>query len=161
MNRLSYVLLLALVSIVPVAYTQGSTSEPSLNTEKAKQVLTKARRDIFEETMGLTPEQKDGFWAIYNDYERDRMPVTEETIRILQAYTNNFSTLTNDQLMKLMKEASQNNKKMIDLRYKYAEQMGKKVDPKVAVRFYEIDDYISTATRLDVLDNIPFVGEIQ
>jgi hypothetical protein len=158
MHRLISVLVLALVGIVPVAYTQGTPSDVSLNTERAKQVLTSARRDIVELAMDLTPEQKEPFWSIYNEYEKERAPLTERTFKLIQDYTANFSTLTNDNLMKMMKEARDNNKRSIDLRYKYAEQMAKKVDPKVGVRFYEIDDYISTAARLDVLDSIPFVG---
>jgi hypothetical protein len=158
MNRLIYVLLLAVVGIVPVAYTQTSSS---LNVERAKQVLTTARRDIFEATMDLTAEQKDGFWTLYNEFEKERTPVTERTLEIVKEYVNNFSTLTDDQLMKIMKDATQNNKKQIDLRYKYAEKMAKNksLGPKVGLRFYEIDDYITTAARLDVLDSIPFVSQ--
>jgi hypothetical protein len=159
MHRLITILVLALVGIVPVAYTQGASSSANLNTERAKQVLTTARRDIVELAMDLTPEQKDPFWSIYNEYEKERGPLTERTLRLVQDYTANFTTHTNDQLLKFMKEARDTNKKQIDLRYKYAEQMAKKVDPKIGVRFYEIDDYITTAARLDVLDNIPFVGE--
>ena len=61
--------------------------------------------------------------------------------------------------MQMLKEVTSNSKKAIDLRAKYSEQICKKVDPKVGTRFYEIDDYVTTAARLDVLDNIPFIGD--
>ena len=156
MKRLFWISLLLIVGVAPIAHTQDTTA--SLNADRAKQVLTTARRDIFEATMGLTDAQKDPFWNIYNEYEKDRAPVTEKTLQLVQQYTADFSTLTNEQLMKMMKDSSSNAKKQIDLRTKYAEQMCKKVDPKVGVRFFQIDDYITTAVRLDVLDNIPFVG---
>ena len=63
------------------------------------------------------------------------------------------------QVMQMMKGSSASNKKAIDLRYKYAEQIGKKVGPKVGARFFQLDDYYSTATRLSRLDNIGFVGD--
>ena len=161
MKRLMWISVLALGCIVSRAYTQDTTIvvEPTLNADRAKQVLTMARRDIFENNMELTDAQKDGFWSIYNQFEKDREAVTAKSLQLLRDYANNYSTLTNDQTMKMVKESASNNKKQIDLRVKYAEQIGKKVDPKVGARFYQIDDYITTAARLDVLDNIPFIGD--
>jgi hypothetical protein len=161
MRRLIWIPILALGCLVSRAYTQDTTVvlEPSLNADRAKQVLTMARRDIFELNMELTDAQKDPFWSVYNQYEKDRAEVTGKTIQLVREYSANYSTLTNDQTMKLMRESAANSKKQIDLRAKYAEQIAKKVDPKVGARFVQIDDYITTATRLDVLDAIPFVGD--
>jgi hypothetical protein len=156
MKRPFWIPLLALLGVAQMAHTQSTS--PSLNTDRARQVLSTARRDIIEATMDLTDAQKDSFWTIYDQYEKERAPSSERQIQLIQTYTTDFSTLTNDQMMKMVKEASSNQKRQIDLRTKYAEQMAKKVDPKVGARFYQIDDYITTAVRMDVLDNIPFVG---
>jgi hypothetical protein len=157
MKRLIWFSLLALVSLAPMAYTQEGSQ--SLNVERARQVLSGARRDIVEAAIDLTDTQKDPFWNIYNQYEKDRAPLTDRTVQLIRDYATNYSTLTNDQIMKMVKESSANQKRAIDLRTKYAEQMAKKVDPKVGARFYQVDDYITTAARLDVLDNIPFIGD--
>jgi hypothetical protein len=63
--------------------------------------------------------------------------------------------------MQLVKDITANSKKQIDLRAKYSDQIARKVDPKIGTRFYQIDDYITTAARLDVLDALPLVGDKQ
>jgi hypothetical protein len=45
----------------------------------------------------------------------------------------------------------------ITLRKKYADQIGKQISPAAAARFWQIDDYITSAAKIDVMDNIPLV----
>jgi len=145
------------------AYTQDTAPAGggTINVERANQALTTARRTLFESNITLTDAQKDPFWAIFNEFEKERGAVTGKTLQLVQTYAANFSTLTNDQLMQMLKEVTANSKKQIDLRAKYAEQIAKKVDPRIGTRFYQIDDYLTTAARLEVLDKIPFVGAKQ
>jgi hypothetical protein len=156
LSRIVWLPLVMLIVIAQTAHTQDST--PSLNVERVREVLTTARRDIFEAGMGLSTEQENDFWTIFDQYEKERAPVTQKTIEIVADYARNYSTLTDDRLMKLLKDSGANQKKGIDLRTKYAQQIGKKLGTRVGARFYQIDDYITTATRADVLDAIPFVG---
>jgi hypothetical protein len=160
MRRLIWIPVLALGCLVSRAYTQDTTTGAghSINAERANQALTTARRTLFENNIELTDAQKDPFWTIYSQFEKERSEVTGKTLQLVQTYATNYSTLTNDQLMQMLKEVTANSKKQIDLRAKYADQIAKKVDPKIGTRFYQIDDYLSTAARLDVLDHIPFVG---
>jgi hypothetical protein len=108
--------------------------------------------------MGLTMEQKDAFWSIYNEYEKERLPLTQEALQMVENYVKNFTTMPKEEIVKMMNASSANQKKIVDVRTKYAGEMAKKIGPEVGVRFYQIDDYLSTAARLDVLDDIPFVG---
>ena len=160
MRRLVWIPILALACLVSRAYTQDTAPAGggTINVERANQALTMARRTLFENNITLTDAQKDPFWSIYTEFEKERGAVTGKTLQLVQTYAANFSTLTNDQLMQMLKEVTANSKKQIDLRAKYADQIAKKVDPKIGVRFYQIDDYLTTASRLDVLDHIPFVG---
>ena len=45
------------------------------------------------------------------------------------------------------------------LRQKYAAAISKKLGGRIGARFYQIDDYLSTGTRLELLNRIPFVGD--
>ena len=157
MRRLFWIPLLALVGIASAAYTESAA--PSLNAERAKQVVTQTRRQFIEANMEIPDAQKDAFWTIYKAYEDELAPVAQQTGQLSQEYTTDYTTLTNAQVMEMMKGSSASNKKAIDLRYKYAEQIGKKVGPKLGARFFQLDDYYTTATRLARLDNIGFVGD--
>ena len=156
MKRTVWVFLLVLAVAVPVAL--AADPAPSLNSQRAAEVLSSARRDVIEQAMGLTMEQKDAFWSIYNEYEKERLPLTQEALQMVENYVKNFTTMPKEEIVKMMNASSANQKKIVDVRTKYAGEMAKKIGPEVGVRFYQIDDYLSTAARLDVLDDIPFVG---
>jgi hypothetical protein len=153
--------LFAVACVAATAYTQDTAVivAPSLNTEEAKQVLTMARRDVFQAAMTLTDQEKDAFWNVYANFERERAGLMDKQIQLLQEYSTNYSTVTDEQAMKMVKQSADLQKKGIDIRAKYADQIGKKVNGKQGARFYQIDDYIATAVRLDVLDNIDFIGK--
>ena len=138
MRRLFWIPLLALVGIASTA--QAQSTSPNLNVERAKQVLTQTRRQFIEANIDVSPAQKDAFWTIYNAYEEELAPVALQTNQRGQEYATDYTTLTNVQVTEMMKGSSANIKKAIDLRYKYAEQMGKKIDPKVGARFFQLDD---------------------
>jgi hypothetical protein len=159
MKRTFWVLLLALVVVAPAAL--AADPAPSVNAQRIAEVLSSARRDVIEQAMGLTMEQKDAFWAIYNAYEAERLPLTQQALQMVENYVTNFTTMPKEEIVKMMSASSTNQKKIVDVRTKYAGQMAKKIGPDVGVRFYQIDDYLSTAARLDVLDDIPFVGRSQ
>jgi hypothetical protein len=163
MNLKIGIALFAIACVAAAAYTQDTTIivSPSLNTEEAKQILSMARRDVFQDEMNLTDQEKDAFWNIYAGYEKDRAALIDKQIQLLQEYSTDYSTITDEQAMRMVKQSADLQKKSIDLRAKYADQIGKKVNGKKGARFYQIDDYIATAVRLDVLDNIDFIGKKQ
>ena len=134
MRRLFWIPLLALVGIASTALAQDTS--PKLNVDRAKQVLTQTRRQFMEANMDLSPAQKDAFWTIYNAYEEELGPLSQQASQLGQEYKTDYTTLTNAQVMEMMKGSSASNKKAIDLRYKAAEQMGKKVGPKIGARFF-------------------------
>ena len=156
MKRMISAFLLALVIAVPAVL--AADPAPTLNSQRAAEVLSSARRDVVEQAMGLTMEQKDAFWTIYNQYEKERTVLSQQALQMVENYVTNFTTMPKEDMVKMMTASSVNQKKIVDVRTKYASEMAKKLGPEVGVRFYQIDDYLTTAARLDVLDDIPFIG---
>jgi len=156
MKRMISAFLLALVIAVPAVL--AADPAPTLNSQRAAEVLSSARRDVVEQAMGLTMEQKDAFWTIYNAYEKERTALSQQALQMVENYVANFTTMPKEEMVKMMTASSANQKKIVDVRTKYASEMAKKIAPEVGVRFYQIDDYLTTAARLDVLDDIPFIG---
>jgi len=152
-------MLFALTCLVSCAcaadHRDGAGSTPT----RAQVALAISRRDVFQRAMGLDDPQKDTFWNIYADYDRQRAELTDQSVRLLSDYVTSFDTLTHEQATKMMDDAARINDKQIKLRQKYAHEISKKLDGRVGARFYQIDDYLETAIRLEVLTRIPFVGD--
>jgi hypothetical protein len=161
MRHRIWIALLSLTCLAPQAHASDTPTPPGPTLAHAQYLLTLARRDVFQNTMGLSDEQKDPFWNIYADYDQQRASLTDQMVQLLRDYATNYDTLTNEQAKKMLDEAAGIAQNQVKLRRKYADQISKKLGGRVGARFYQIDDYLNTAGRLQVLDQVPFVGDQQ
>src|SRR5689334_14681051 len=95
-------------------------TQPSLYREMTKFSLANERRAAFERAIAdLDGSSKQSFWKIYEDYEKDKKELDETRLRLLDQYTSNAATLTDDQVSKIVIEAMSNQTKEINLRKTY------------------------------------------
>ena len=131
-------------------------SKSDVDMAKLQNALSTKRRELFAAGMGgLTAQQQEVFWAVYADFEKERDSVMSARLNLLKNYTDNFATLTDADIVKMVNESAELQKSTLDLRMKYFGILNQKVGAKAAGRFAHIDDYLTTIMRLSILDNMP------
>ena len=95
------------------------------------------------------------FWAVYADFEKERDSNMSARLSLLKQYTDNFATLTDADVVRMVNESAEIQKQTLDLRMKYFGILTQKLGAKPAARFAHIDDYLTTLFRLGMLDNMP------
>jgi hypothetical protein len=95
------------------------------------------------------------FWAVYGDFEKERDANMADRLALLKKYTDNYSTLTDADIVKIVNESAAIQKQTLDLRMKYFGILNQKLGAKAAGRFAHVDDYLSTLFRLSMLDGMP------
>jgi len=159
MRHRIWITLLAVTCLAAQGHAQDHSTPPGQSLTRAQIMLTMARRDVFQKAMGLEDQQKDTFWNIYADYDRQRTRLIDQTLDLLSDYVTSYDTLTNEQATRMMHEAATLLEEQVKLRRKYADEISQKLGGRVGARFFQIDDFLSTGVRLDVLSRIPFVGD--
>jgi hypothetical protein len=138
-------------------------NESPSDAERFKMALTDERRKLFAEAMtSLTAQQLETFWSVYSSYELEKNAITSARLDLAKEYIDTFlgaKGIDDVAIGKIVNEMGALQKKNIDLRLKYFGIYSQKLDAKAAGRFALVDDYITTAWRLDLLDHIPFPGE--
>jgi hypothetical protein len=131
-------------------------SKSDVDMAKLQNALSTKRRELFAAGMGgLTPQQQEAFWGVYADFEKERDSVMSARLNLLKNYTDNFATLTDADIVKMVNESAELQKSTLDLRMKYFGILNQKLGAKAAGRFAHIDDYLTTIMRLSILDNMP------
>jgi hypothetical protein len=125
---------------------------------------TDARRRLFAAAMSsLTPEQLKTFWVVYADYEREKdaiaMARTDLAKKYLDMYIDEGGPEASD-LAQIVDDAGELQKKNTDLRLKYFRIYSQKLNPRAAARFALIDDYETTAIRLDLFHKLPLPANV-
>ena len=96
------------------------------------------------------------FWTLYDEYEVQRKLLGQKRLQILMNYTNTYGVMSNertDQFMKTIKTQKKSLDKLID---KYYKKIKKTSGSKIAAQFYQLENYILSATRLEIMHNVPF-----
>lgn len=131
----------------------GNLDEPTYRV-----VVTEQRRNVFAANVALGADERERFWKVYDDYVKEREPIEKERFSILQRYAQSGGTLSDDQAMALALASGRLQVAEIQLRLKYVEELRRKMSGRVAARFSQIDDYVTTALRANSLPGIPLVA---
>jgi hypothetical protein len=100
------------------------------------------------------------FWALYDEYETQRKELGKARLDLLEKYVNNYENISDvvtDDLIKQMQAQKKSLDKLIDTYYKKTK---KTAGSKAAAQFYQFENYMLSAVRLEVLKSIPFIGEL-
>jgi hypothetical protein len=108
----------------------------------------------------LEIESNDAFWIVYDEYELKRKVLGQKRLLILQEYTENYLDLNDEKTDALVKQLQVQKKSLDKLIDKYYKKTKKSSGSKIAAQFYQFENYVLNKIRLEILDNIPFVGEL-
>lgn len=133
---------------------------PNLDTEKLQYILSTERKSVFERNMNLNEQQSEVFWGVYHRYEKEKEQLEAKRLRLLGTYIGKYDSLTNDDVVKIVKQSGENQQADLALRKKYFDIYSKKLDPVTAARFMQLDDIVGMVTRLAILGNLPLIGDV-
>ncbi|KFF14914.1 hypothetical protein [Flavobacterium hydatis] len=151
--------LIALLLVV-----SGSSFAQSLAKEDVdviQSIYGKSKSDLVKQYMNLSDEQTLAFQKIYDDYETERKALGQNIIKVVDDYATNYATLTDAKADELAKGTLKSNlgyEKLYDKTYTKAK---KAIGAINAAKFIQLEVYLQTAIRGQILDSIPFIGEIE
>lgn len=101
------------------------------------------------------------FWSIYDQYETERKELGKKRVTLLKTYAEQYGEMNDADLDELMKEVISLQKSTDKLIDTYYNKVKKSVGAKPAAQFYQIEVYILSALRVEIMSNIPFIGELE
>ncbi len=145
---------IALIATLHTRITFAQTHDEMFNS-----VFKQEKRAYFSDNMHLKAAEFDNFWTLYNSFEKDRTDIGQQRLDLLKVYVEKYQTMSNEDADMFMKKWLAVDKKEDALRIKYYKKMKKSLGAKVAAHFLQLDDYIQTAIKFEILDELPFIGE--
>ena len=151
--------LAALVAVVSAGAASAQTvSMAHLDEPMYREMVTEQRRQVVSANLDLGVAERERFWKIYDEYVKEREPIEKERFSILHRFAQTGAALSDDQAMALALASGRLQIAEIQLRLKYSEELRRKMSGRVAARFFQIDDYVTTALRANSLSGIPLVA---
>jgi len=118
------------------------------------------KKDIVAEFIKLDGPAKDAFWKLYDEYEVERKNLGKERISLLNKYAENYMTLDDEKTDEIMGEMISLGAKTDKLAATYYGKMKKGAGVKAAAQFLQLESYINSSIRAAILEEIPFIGQL-
>jgi len=148
-------LLIAALAFVTFAFAQSNKEEVDLFQAAAGM----QKKEAVAAFVQPSDAQKDVFWKLYDEYESARKLNGQKRIQLLDQYAKQYNTMTEEQADSWAKEVIKLQQSTDKLMVTYYNKIKKATSPIVALQFYQIENYILSVVRAEVLDQVPFVRQ--
>ena len=150
-----YILLIAVLFLASFAHAQSNKEEVDLMQAAFGMDKKAAVADFVKPSAA----QKDAFWKLYDEYETQRKVLGKQRITLLEQYAGQYQTMTSEQADVWTKKVMELQKKTDNLIVTYYGKIKLASDGIVATQFYQIENFILTAIRAQILQNVPFLDK--
>ena len=148
-----YMLIIAALFLASFGYTQSNKEEIDLMQAS----FGMDKKAVVADFVKPSAAQKDAFWKLYDEYETQRKELGKQRIDLLKQYADHYRDLTPEQADAWTKKVMDLQKKTDGLIVSYYGKVKLISDGLVATQFYQIENYILTYIRMQLLHNVPFV----
>ena len=122
-----------------------------------RQDVQKQKVAIISQLMDLSPEQAAAFWPIYNEYAKELSALGDLRVQGIKEYAANYNSLSDEKAAELANMRFQYEEKLLALKKKYFEKFSKALRPKLAARFFQIENQLLDVIDLQVASSLPIV----
>lgn len=152
-------ILLTLVLAIGAVATYAQTYKEEVDMLQA--MFGMEKKAMMAEFIQLEGTQKDAFWAIYDEYETKRKELGKKRIDLLDRYVSNYNAMddvaTDKLVMDMISLQGQNDKLIAS----YYPKVKKAAGTKTAAQFFQLEGYVLSKIRTELLENIPVIGQLE
>jgi hypothetical protein len=115
------------------------------------------KKAMVAEFVQVDDAQKDAFWKLYDEYETQRKVYGKQRIDLLNEYTDTYQKMTNESADAWLQKTLDLGKKTDALLLSYYKKVKKATNPINALQFYQVENFILTGIRNQIMGELPFV----
>jgi hypothetical protein len=113
------------------------------------------KRAVVLQAMALDDAQVAAFTPLYDAYQADRKQLMERGIDLLNAYSSNYDSMTDDAAKGLLKDWLKLQKDEDVLTEKYVKKFDKVLPTTKVLRFVQVENKLNTMLKLPGIQAIP------
>ena len=145
-----------MAALLVAAFTYSQTKE---EVDFLQAAFGMEKKAVVAEFVKLDEAQGDAFWLLYDEYETARKDYGKQRIDLALEYAQKNATMTNEEAdawIKKVMALQVNTDKLIRT---YYGKIKKETNAIVATQFYQIENYILTAIRMEIQEEMPFINQ--
>ncbi len=155
-QMLGGVLAIMIGALVPCSVAQ---EKPADNMQILRDKLRADKKLLVATNMELTESEAQGFWPLYDQYQKDLQKINQRIANVLESYAADLQrkSLTDEKAKQLIAEAVAIEQAEAQLKSTYAPQFSKVLPVKKVMRYLQIENKISAVIKYDIASGLPLV----
>jgi Spy/CpxP family protein refolding chaperone len=133
--------------------------KPTDNMQILRDKIHADKKLLVSTNMELTESEAQGFWPIYDQYQKDLQKINQRIANVLESYAADFrgKSLTDEKAKKLIAEAVAIEQAEAQLKSTYAPQLSKVLPVRKVARYLQIENKIRAIVKYDIASGVPLV----
>jgi hypothetical protein len=139
--------------------SESDTREQNLDAyiDLLREDIQKQKVAIVGQLMQLSPEQASAFWPVYSEYAKEVSALGDLRVQGIKEYVANYNSLSDEKATELAKMRFDYEEKLLAVKKKYFENLSKALTPKLAARFFQIENQLLDIVDLQVASSLPVI----
>lgn len=157
LNILMVAMLIFGMTPIPFASAQGSYEKNKKEIDLTASIINLERKDIIEQNMKLSGDEKRRFWSLYNDYRLTMNEVGKRKTKLITDYADRVNTgnLSDAEALRLLKEFISIERSKLTRKEDYISKFQEVLPPKKVALFFQIENKIDAVLNFDLAKVIP------
>ena len=149
-------LALLMLSLASLSVAQ---EQPADNMQLLRDKLQADKKLVVATNMALTESEAQGFWPLYDQYQKDLQKINQRIANVLESYAADFQrkSLTDAKAKQLIAEAVAIEQAEAQLKSTYAPQLSKVLPVRKVARYLQIENKIRAIVKYDIASGVPLV----
>ena len=114
-------------------------------------------REIRDTLMELSPEQEEIFDPIFKQYQDEFKKIGNERFSIIFEFKEDYTSMSDSKANELAKRSIEVRKERLNLMEKYYNKFSTALDPIVAARFLQLENYINLILDTQIAEEVSLI----
>lgn len=140
-----------------------NSSIAQLHEEESELFLTvfgRPKKEIVTQFVKVEPTANDKFLKLYDEYELKRKQLGQKRYIVLSKYVKNYSQLSEAETDEILQDIISLTTSQDKLISQYYRKFKKSLGTFVAAQFYQIEWYLQSEMKANLLENIPIISDL-
>lgn len=149
-------LLAAMLMMIP-GLPSWAQDAPANNMDIVREKVRTDKKLFISQNLALTESQAQGFWPVYDSYQKDLQKLGDRLIALISNYAKEYRTMSDEAAKKLTDDYLDINGDLQTLRKAYLPKFQKVLPPTKVASYYQLEQKVHALLSFELAGRIPLM----
>jgi len=157
MRDLSRKIICIYIGLFAVAFITPWVADAQDDLQAASEIIRQQKKNYLANMMELTPQEKEAFWSVYDQYESGLSKLRSKRIELAVDFLQNHASLSDAEAIDMLNQKLELDAADLKFKQSYVAKFMQVLPGRKVVRFYQAENRFDTAATAELYRNIPVI----